>query len=64
MRNDPIIEEIHKIRERYAEKFGFELDAMFADLKIKEKQNKRSMVVRKPKIFHKNSLSISATDNS
>jgi hypothetical protein len=64
MRNDPIIEEIHKIRERYAEKFGFELDAMFADMKLKEKQNKRSMVVRKPKIFQRNSLSIIATDNS
>jgi uncharacterized membrane protein YfhO len=64
MRNDPIIEEIHKIRERYAEKFGFDLDAMFADLKLKEKQNNLHMIVRKPKIFHKSSLSISTTDNS
>jgi hypothetical protein len=57
MRNDPVIEEIHKVRKKYAEKFGFDLDAMFADLKLKEKQNNRSMVVRKPKIFHKSSLS-------
>ena len=35
MQNDPIIEEIHKTRNHYAEKFGFDLDAMFADLKIR-----------------------------
>lgn len=53
MRNDPIIEEIHRIREKYAEKFSFDLDAMFADLKLKEKQSNWRKVVRKPKVFHK-----------
>ncbi|WP_165741971.1 hypothetical protein [Candidatus Thiosymbion oneisti] len=53
MRNDPIIEEIHKIREKYAEKFGFDLDAMFADLKFKEQQCNWWKVVRNPKVLHK-----------
>jgi hypothetical protein len=51
MRNDPIIEEIYRIREKYAEKFSFDLDAMFADLKLKEKQTNWQKVVRKPKIL-------------
>jgi len=49
MRNDPIIEEIHRLREKYAEKFSFDLDAMFVDLKLKEKQTNWRKVVRKPK---------------
>lgn len=53
MRNDPIIEEIHKVRHEYAKKFDFDLDAMFADLKIKEKESGRYRVVRKPKPFQK-----------
>jgi len=56
MRNDPIIEEIHSVREKYAEKFDFDLDAMFADLKLKEKQNNWPKVVRKPKVFHKKTI--------
>lgn len=53
MRNDPVIEEIHKVRNKYAEQFGFDLDAMFADLKIKEKESGRYRVVRRPKVFQK-----------
>jgi hypothetical protein len=49
MRNDPIVEEIHKIREKYAEKFGFDLDAIFANLKLREKQTDYYKVTRKPK---------------
>lgn len=53
MRNDPIVEEIHKIREGYAEKFDFDLDAMFAELKTKENQTNWRKVVRKPKSSQK-----------
>jgi len=53
MRNDPIIEEIHKVRHEYARKFNFDVDAMFADLKIKEKESGRYRVVRTPKPFQK-----------
>jgi ATP phosphoribosyltransferase regulatory subunit HisZ len=53
MKNDPIIEEIHEIREQYAEKFAFDLDAMFEDLKRKEQQTKWHKVVREPKGYIK-----------
>ena len=55
MRNDPIIEELHRIREKYAEQLGFDLDAMFADLKLKEQQCNWQKVVRKPRIIQKKS---------
>ena len=29
---DPIVEEIHKIREEYAAEFDYDIDAMFEDL--------------------------------
>jgi len=54
MRGDPVIEEIHKVRNKYAEKFGFDLDAMFADLKIKEKESGRYRVVRRLKRLYEN----------
>jgi hypothetical protein len=53
MKDDPIIEEIHKIREKYAEQFFFDLDAMFTDLKRKEQQTEWYKVVRKPKDYVK-----------
>jgi len=54
MRDDPVIKGIHKVRNKYAEKFGFDLDAMFADLRIKEKESGRYRVVRRPKSLSKN----------
>jgi hypothetical protein len=36
---DSIIEEIHKIREEYAEKFDYDVDAMFDDLCQKQSQS-------------------------
>ncbi len=33
---DPYVAELHKIREAYAKRFNFDLDAMFKDLKKKE----------------------------
>lgn len=41
---DRYIDELHKIREAYAKKFGYDLDAMFEDLKEKEKQHKDRIV--------------------
>jgi hypothetical protein len=40
MFKDPFIEELHKIREAYARRFGFDLDAMVKDLKKKEQHHK------------------------
>lgn len=52
MKNDPIVEEIHKIREAYAATFNFDLKAIFADLKAKERQSSRLVVKRAPERFH------------
>lgn len=49
MKNDPIVEEIHKIREAYAASLDFDLNAIFKDLKAKERQSSRPVVKRAPK---------------
>ncbi|CAN5736336.1 hypothetical protein BH20ACI4_BH20ACI4_06420 [soil metagenome] len=41
---DPIIEEIHKMREEYAAKFDFNIDEMFKDLREKQSQSNREIV--------------------
>ena len=41
---DPIVEEIHKIRKEYAEKFDFDVDAMFRDLQKKQTESNRKIV--------------------
>ncbi len=37
MYQDSVIDEIRTIRETYAEKFGYDLEAIYYDLKEKEK---------------------------
>jgi hypothetical protein len=49
MRKDPIVEEVRRIRRRYAERFNFDLDAIFADLKEREKLGEFSVVYRQPR---------------
>ena len=40
---DPIVEEIHKIREEYAAKFDYDIDAMFDDLRRKQSDSRRKV---------------------
>jgi len=44
MLTDPIIEEIHKIREEHARKFNYNLSAIFSDLKEQEKKSGKKFV--------------------
>jgi hypothetical protein len=44
MLKDPIIEEIHKIREEHAKKFNYNLSAIFSDLKEQEKKSGKKFV--------------------
>jgi hypothetical protein len=44
MWTDEIVEEIHRIREEYAKSFGYDLDAIFADLRKKEAESGREVV--------------------
>lgn len=39
MWQDPIVADIHKIRQEYAKKFNFDLNAIFHDLKKQEKKS-------------------------
>jgi len=41
---DPIVEEIHKIREDYAAEFDYDVDAMFENLRRKQSQSNRKIV--------------------
>ena len=44
MTNDPIIEELHRIREEYAASFNYDLDAIVADLRAKQAKSDRKVV--------------------
>lgn len=39
MKDDPIVEEVRKIRERYAAQFNYDLAALYQDLKRLEQLN-------------------------
>ena len=52
---DPIVDEIRRIREEHAKKFNFDLDAIFEDLKKRERDSGRKTVTlepRRPKPVH------------
>lgn len=50
MWEDPIVKEIHKIREEHAAKFNYDIDAMFQDLQAKEAQSGVKYVSFDPKL--------------
>jgi hypothetical protein len=49
MHRDPIVEEVRAIREAYAEQFNYDIRAMVADLKEKQKAHGRKLVSFPPK---------------
>lgn len=53
MRNDPIVEEVRKVREAHAACFDYDLDRIYQDLKDSEKERGRETVSREPKRFLK-----------
>lgn len=42
--NDPIVEEVRKARDAYAKRFNYDLDAIFRDLKDKERKSGKTIV--------------------
>jgi hypothetical protein len=50
MWKDEIVEEIHQIREQYAESFNYDLDAIFIDLRKKEAASGKEIVTLSPKV--------------
>ena len=49
MQPDPIVEEVRRARQAYAEQFGFDLRAMADDLRKKEQQHPDRLVSFPPK---------------
>ncbi|MDP8240623.1 MAG: hypothetical protein P9X24_16155 [Candidatus Hatepunaea meridiana] len=39
MSNDPIVDRVHKIREKLAKKFNYDVNAIFADIREKQKRH-------------------------
>ncbi len=37
--NDPIVDEVRRIRDEYAARFNYDIDAMFQDLKEKQRKS-------------------------
>ena len=46
---DEIVEEVRRVREAYAEKFHFDLEAIFQDLKERERASGREYVTLPPR---------------
>ncbi len=49
MFDDPIVAEIRKVRDAHAAKFNYDLDAIFQDLKAKERSSGRRYVRYQPR---------------
>lgn len=46
---DPIVEEIQRVRQEYAKKFNYDIDAIVEDIRKKEQQHKDRLVSYPPK---------------
>ena len=63
MWHDPIVEEIHKIREEYARQFNFDIDAICKDIQARQAKSDREAVSFPPRIPRpKHSIVERATD--
>lgn len=49
MWKDEIVEEVRKVRDEYAAKFNYDLDAIYKDIKEEEKMTRRKVVSLPPK---------------
>ena len=55
MKPDPIVEEVRKVRQAHAARFKYDLSAICADLRNKEKTGSHPVVSRQPKLRLKSS---------
>jgi len=49
MWQDPVVEEIHRIREEHAKKFNGDLQAIYEDIRKRQAQSGRKVVSRPPR---------------
>ncbi len=47
--NDPIVDEVRKVRDSHAARFNYDLDAIFRDIKEQENQSGRTFVSFPPR---------------
>jgi uncharacterized protein (DUF1800 family) len=51
--DDPIVEEVRRIRKEYAARFGYDLKAIAADLHKKEEAHREQLVSYPPKAVYR-----------
>ncbi len=61
MTDDPIVAEIRKIRNEHAAQFNYDLDAIYRDLKAKEKASGRRYVRFQPRPCRRRQKTAAAT---
>lgn len=49
MWKDPIVEEIHRIRDEHARKFNYDLHAICEDIRKKQAASSRTVISRPPR---------------
>ena len=49
MARDTIVNEVRRVREQYAARFEFDLDAIYRDLKEREQRGEFKVVYRQPR---------------
>ncbi|MGH7961335.1 MAG: hypothetical protein ACRERD_05855 [Candidatus Binatia bacterium] len=49
MEQDPILEELHRVRDEYAARFNYDLQAIYWDLKAREERGEFVAVYRAPR---------------
>ena len=54
--NDPIVDEVRRVREAHAARFNYDLDAIFRDIKEQEKKSGRKFVSFAPPKVPKHAL--------
>jgi hypothetical protein len=49
MWRDPIVEEIHRVRDEQAKRFGYDLHAICEDIRMKQTTSGQKVVTRAPR---------------
>lgn len=49
MEKNPILEEIHRVRDKYAARFNYDLKAMYRDLKARQERGEFVVIHRSPR---------------
>ena len=52
--NDPIVDEVRRVRDAHAARFNYDLDAIFRDIKEQEKNSGRTFISFPPRRFEPN----------